>query len=98
MGWVLLVYRVPTEPASRRGSIRRDLKSMGALDLQQCVYIVPNRPDILIALACITTKIRGMAGEYMLFDIPTLRPGDEARITQMFRSLQQGEHTKIIEE
>ena len=42
--WVLLVYRVPTEPASRRVAVWRDLKRIGALYLQQCVCILPDAP------------------------------------------------------
>jgi hypothetical protein len=33
----VLVYRIPSEPASKRVAIWRDLKRTGALYLQQCV-------------------------------------------------------------
>ena len=34
--WLVLVYRIPSEPASKRVAIWRDLKRTGALYLQQC--------------------------------------------------------------
>ena len=42
IAWLLLVYRVPSEPASKRVTIWRDLKRLGALYLQQCVCLVPH--------------------------------------------------------
>src|SRR5437763_1155981 len=45
-GWILLIYRVPSEPSSSRVSVWRDLKRTGALYLQQCVCIVPRRDDL----------------------------------------------------
>lgn len=96
--WLLLVYRVPTEPASRRVTIWRDLKRMGALYLQQCVCIVPSRPELRSKIDRLITKIDEMDGESTLFDIPTLRPTDEAKIVQAFRELRNKEYAEIIEE
>src|SRR5689334_14201062 len=98
MQWVVLVYRVPTEPASKRVGIWRDLKRMGALYLQQCVCIVPNRPDLMDELDRITAKIPAMEGEYTLFDVPRLRAGDEEKIVASFRVLRNKEYAEIVEE
>jgi hypothetical protein len=98
MSWVLLVYRVPTEPASRRVTIWRDLKRMGALYLQQCVCIFPNRADIAAELDRITAKIAAMDGEYTRFDVPRLRAGDEEKIVQAIRDLRDKEYAEIVEE
>jgi hypothetical protein len=98
MSWVLLVYRVPTEPASRRVTIWRDLKRMGALYLQQCVCIFPDRADIAAELDRITAKIAAMDGDYTLFDVPRLRAGDEGKIVQAIRDLRDKEYAEIVEE
>ena len=65
-GWILLVDRVPTEPASGRVSVWRRLKRMG--------------------------------GDFMLFDIPALRPGGEEQIIATFRDLRNKDCAEIIEE
>jgi DNA-binding transcriptional regulator PaaX len=72
--WVLLVYRVPTEPASRRVAVWRDLKRLGALYLQQCVCILPRLDPVYDELARISAKIPALGGEYTRFDIPKLPP------------------------
>lgn len=41
-GWVLLVYRVPSEPTRHRVQIWRKVKATGALFLQNSVCILPN--------------------------------------------------------
>ncbi len=96
--WTLVVYRVPTEPASKRVTIWRDLKRMGALYLQQCVCILPTRADVIEELERITAKIPAMEGEYTVFDVPNLRPADEERIIAAFRTLRDKEYAEIIEE
>ena len=46
LAWRTLIYRVPAEPASKRVSVWRDLKRLGALYLQQCVCIVPDLANV----------------------------------------------------
>ncbi len=96
--WLLLVYRVPTEPASKRVTIWRDLKRMGSLYLQQCVCILPDRPELRTEVERIVEKIEVMDGEHTLFEIPRLRARDEERIIESFQSLRNKEYQEIVEE
>jgi len=95
---LVLVYRVPTEPASRRVSVWRHLKRMGALYLQQCVCIMPNRPELIEELDRGIASIREYRGDSTLFDVPALRPEDEEKIVATFRALRNKEYEEIIEE
>lgn len=96
--WILLVYRVPTEPASRRVTIWRDLKRLGALYLQQCVCILPNQDGLSDDVDRITAKLTEMAGEFTRFDLPALSAANEAKIVSSFRALRDKEYAEIIEE
>lgn len=96
--WSLLVYRVPTEPASRRVAIWRDLKRLGALYLQQCVCILPRLDPVQEELGRIVAKIPALGGECTRFDIPTLPPADEGKIIASFRTLRDKEYAEIAEE
>lgn len=96
--WILVVYRVPTEPASRRVTIWRDLKRLGALYLQQCVCILPRRDPVQEEISRITAKIPTLGGEYTRFDIPQLPADDEAKIIAAFRTLRDKEYAEIVEE
>jgi hypothetical protein len=97
-GWLLLVYRVPTEPASKRVGIWRDLKRLGGLYLQQCVCIVPDRPALAAELDRIVGKIVAGGGESTIFPVPVLPPDDETRIIAAFRVQRNKEYAEIVEE
>lgn len=96
--WRVLVYRVPTEPASKRVAIWRDLKRLGALYLQQCVCIVPELNGIADELERIAAKIPTLGGETTLIDVPRLRPEEEVKIVAAFRTQSANEYAEIIEE
>lgn len=96
--WLLLVYRVPTDPASKRVTIWRDLKRLGSLYLQQCVCILPDRDDLRAEIERIAEKIESFDGEHTLFEIPHLRRTDQKRIIESFQSLRNKEYQEIIEE
>jgi hypothetical protein len=98
MAWLLLVYRVPSEPASKRVTIWRDLKQLGALYLQQCVCLVPRTETLAAAVARIRRKIGDAGGESMGFEIPMVPPADEAKIIEAFRALRDKEYDELMEE
>ena len=96
--WRVLIYRVPTEPASKRVAVWRDLKRLGALYLQQCVCIFPDLPGVVDEVNQVAAKIPALGGETFLLEVPRLQPDDEARIIQSFREQRTNEYAEIIEE
>ena len=96
--WWLIVYRVPSEPASRRVAVWRDLKRIGALYLQQCVCILPQIPGLSDELNQLLAKIPKLGGDVMRFDLSSVDQSDEARIIEAFRALRSSEYAEIIEE
>ncbi len=97
-GWLVLVYRVPSEPSSTRVAIWRDLKRVGAHYLQQCVCVVPRRPDLRSAIETIREKIGRLGGSSNLFEVPWLAPEDEATLIGGFRDLVAKQYAEIVEE
>jgi len=96
--WWVLVYRVPSEPASKRVGLWRDLKRTGALYLQQCVCVLPDIGSNGEELERVIAKIPPLGGESIRFVVPHLDPTDEARIVQGFRDQRASEYAEIIEE
>jgi len=96
--WVVLVYRVPSEPASKRVSVWRELRRLGALYLQQCVCIFPRIDGVGAAVQQVTHKIASQGGEFTLFEVPNLSREDETKIVEGFRSLRDKEYAEIVEE
>jgi hypothetical protein len=98
LSWRVLIYRVPTEPASKRVAVWRDLKRLGALYLQQCACIFPDIPGVTEEVNQVAAKIPALGGETFLLDVPKLQPEDEARIIEAFRAQRASEYAEIIEE
>jgi hypothetical protein len=97
-GWLVLVYRVPSEPSSTRVAVWRDLKRIGAHYLQQCVCVVPRRPDLRAAIEAVRAKIERLGGSSNLFEVPWLAPDDEAVLIGGFRDLVAKQYAEIVEE
>ncbi len=98
LSWRVLIYRVPTEPASKRVAVWRDLRRLGALYLQQCACIFPDIPGVTQEVNEIAAKIPALGGETFLLEVPKLQPEDEARIIEAFRVQRTSEYAEIIEE
>jgi hypothetical protein len=97
-GWLVLVYRVPSEPSSTRVAIWRDLKRIGAHYLQQCVCVLPRRPDLRLSIEGVREKIARLGGSSNLFEVPYLTPEDEASLIRGFRDLVAKQYAEIVEE
>src|ERR1700736_3554653 len=98
LSWRVLIYRVPTEAASKRVAVWRDLKRLGALYLQKCACIFPDIPGVTDEVNKVAAKIPALGGETFLLEVPRLQPEDEARIIQSFRTQRANEYAEIIEE
>ena len=98
LSWRVLIYRVPTEPASKRVGVWRDLRRLGGLYLQQCVCIFPSLPAVTQEVNKVAAKIPTLGGETFVLDVPKLQPEDEERIIAAFREQRTNEYAEIIEE
>ena len=96
--WVLLVYRVPSEPSNNRVSVWRELKRLGVLYLQQCVCIVPDFPVCVQGVQAVTARIEALHGTCDIFRIRDVDTAEQERLLTGFRGLSAKEYAEIIEE
>ncbi|MCX6023280.1 MAG: hypothetical protein NTZ05_16450 [Chloroflexi bacterium] len=97
-GWLLLVYRVPSDPSSNRVAVWRDLKRIGALYLQQCVCIVPHRAELYTEFTAVREKVARFGGSSNLFEVAAMPDGEEATLQAGFRELAAVQYAEIVEE
>jgi len=97
-GWLLLVYRVPSEPSNNRVSVWRELKRLGVLYLQQCVCIAPAFAECIAGIDTVVKKIAALGGSYDLFRVRDLDGNELARLLDGFRQLSAKEYEELIEE
>lgn len=96
--WLVLVYRVPSEPSNNRVRIWRELKRIGVLYLQQCVCVVPIRPGMRKAMDKVRELIGKLDGSSDLFDVPSLPAGERERLVGRFREVIAKQYAEIVEE
>ena len=98
LSWLLLVYRVPSEPSRNRVSVWRELKRQGALFLQQCVCIFPDRTECRKGVDTVIEKIAATGGTHFLFPLAPLPAGEAERLATAFHELSTKEYEEIMEE
>jgi hypothetical protein len=96
--WLLLVYRVPTEPSRNRVAVWREMKRMGALYMQNCVCLLPNFRGVKQRLHALTEKVEALGGSSNLFEIARIEPRELDDIVANFRALSDREYSEIVEE
>jgi hypothetical protein len=96
--WLLLAYKVPSEPSSNRISIWRELKRLGAYYPQQAVCILPGRSEIRKQIGEIRRRVADMDGTDTYLEIPYLPDHQHSELVDIFVALAAREYAEIIEE
>lgn len=96
--WLLLVYKVPSEPSRVRVSVWRELKRLGALYLQQAACILPARHSTASGLSKVRERIRSLGGTSYFFEVPPMDEAQEAELIEGFKDLSGKEYAEIVEE
>jgi len=84
--WLLLTYKVPPEPASKRMAVWRRLKGMGAVYLQNGVCILPKTDDHLRQLKIIENDIAQAKGDCVLLATVALDAAQEGKVIDRFKA------------
>lgn len=95
--WLLFIYRVPQEPPGRRTYVWRQLKGLGAAYLQQAAAIVPDRPELRVALMALETRIVEYDGEASLLETTSPNPTWEQETVARFDEARDAEYAELYE-
>jgi hypothetical protein len=95
--WVILVYKIPSQPTRLRAQIWRQLQRMGALYLQDSVSIVPATSELAENMQWIADEIQEMGGEAFLFRATATTPSCEAQVLRRFAEASRTEAGRVRE-
>jgi DNA-binding transcriptional regulator PaaX len=95
VGWLLLVYRVPSEPTRLRAAVWRRLKGLGAIYLQNSVAALPASPAAERALRKLRHEILEMPGTALLLSCAAL--AGEREVLAQFQSARDDEYEEIVD-
>jgi DNA-binding transcriptional regulator PaaX len=94
-GWLVLIYRVPSEPTRLRSSVWRRLKSLGAIYLQNSAAALPASVPAERALRKLRSEILDMSGTAALMSCTVLAGEQEVRAA--FQAARDDEYEEIVD-
>lgn len=89
--WLLLTYKVPPDPTTKRVSLWRKIKALGAVYLQNGVCMLPMSDEIVRRLKIIENDISEMGGESILLETSALDVAQDEKVVARF-SADRNEH------
>lgn len=94
-GWLLLVYRVPSEPTRLRAAVWRRLKSLGAIYLQNSAAALPATVEAERALRRLRREILDMSGTAVLLSCSVL--AGEPEVIAAFQAARNDEYDEVLD-
>jgi hypothetical protein len=93
--WLLLVYRVPSEPSRLRATVWRRIKSLGAIYLQSSAAALPASTAAERALRKLRSEILDMSGTAVLLSCEVL--AGESDVRGQFQDARDDEYEEIVD-
>jgi len=94
-GWLVLIYRVPSEPTRLRSTVWRRIKSLGAIYLQNSAAALPAGPSAERALRKLRREILDMTGTAVVLSCTVLAGEQEVRAA--FQAARNDEYEEIVD-
>jgi hypothetical protein len=97
MRWLLLIYRIPRKPSSARVYAWRKLNQLGAVALQDAVWILPANDRNREQFRWIASEIIELGGDVTLFDSNLLAPSEENALREQFEGPVATDYQEILD-
>ncbi len=94
--WLLLTYKVPTEPAAKRVALWRKLKGLGAVYLQNGVCLLPRTDHHARQLKMIENDIAEMGGEAVILQTVALDNAQAEKVVARFRADRDDQYREFL--
>ena len=95
--WLLLTYKIPSEPSARRVYIWRKLKRIGALLHLEAGWVLPSNPRTQEQLQWLSAEIIEMGGEATLWEASLVLGVADETLKQKFIDQVDGPYLEIIQ-
>jgi hypothetical protein len=92
----LLVYRIPREPTAGRVHVWRRLKQLGAVPLQDAVWVLPRTARTQEQLQWLAAEISEQKGEAVLWEAKQLYATDAEALRRRFLDPVEADYRQIL--
>lgn len=96
MSWLLLVYKIPREPTSSRVYVWRKLKQLGAISVQDAIWVLPARPRTQEQFQWLAAEIIELGGEVSLFESSLVFASDGTSLQEQFETPVRAAYEEIL--
>lgn len=94
--WLMLIYSVPRHPSASRLYVWRKLKRLGAIMLQDAVWVLPLTRRTREQLIWLAAEIKELKGSVWLWESSPTDTGNEAEMIRKFQEAAQKEYDEIL--
>lgn len=95
MGWILLIYRLPSDDSRARVAVWRELRRSGALHVQQSVVTVPDVDDFRDDVEQLRSVLTDVGGQLTAMRAEPLAPGDDDRLLAAWNQARDDEYREL---
>ena len=92
----MLAYTVPRDPSACRVYVWRKLKKLGAVAVQDAVWVLPSTPHTLEQYRWLAAEIAEMDGEASVWEARQLLDGQDQALVNAFSALVEGPYRAIL--
>jgi ChrB-like protein len=96
--WLLLLYKVPSEPSARRVSVWRKLKRLGALLLHDAVWVLPATDRTREQFQWLAAEIAELEGEALVWEAALTQPGQAEGLARQFLAQVEPAYAALLDE
>lgn len=96
--WLLLLYRVPSEPSARRVAVWRKLKRLGAVLLHDAVWVLPASARTREQFQWLAAEIVELEGEALVWEATLAQPGQEEGLVRQFLAQIEPVYVALLDE
>lgn len=93
--WLVLVYRIPSEPTRLRAGVWRRLKGLGSIYIQNSVAVLPASKAAERSLRSLRADIAEMGGSAVVLDAAAL--AGESQLVDQYNTARDDEYEEIID-
>jgi len=94
--WVLLHYKIPREPSAPRVYVWRKLKRLGALLLQDAVWVLPATPHTREDFQWLAMEIIEQGADATVWEAGLLLAGQEETLVRQFLAQVEVEYRALL--
>jgi hypothetical protein len=93
--WLLLVYRIPSEPTRLRAGVWRKIKGLGAIYVQNSVAALPASPSAERAFRSLRAEIGELGGNAYVLKSTVI--AGQAQLVEEFNKARDDEYEEIVD-